>query len=60
MLLVMLSITKSMSSTMKAEYNKACEGVLYINTDLNLLQVEIIFQSSLKVGEFGRNTYEKS
>lgn len=43
---------------MKAEYNKASEEVLYINNDFNLLQFEIIFQSSLKVGEFGRNTHE--
>jgi len=41
-----------------AEYNKASEEVLYINIDSNLLQFEIIFQSSLKVGKFGRNTCE--
>lgn len=43
---------------MKAEYNKASEEILYINTDFNLLQFETIFWSSLKVGEFGRNPCE--
>lgn len=35
---------------MKAEYNKASEEILYINTDFNLLQFETICRSSLKVG----------
>lgn len=56
MLLVTLSITKSHDFQLeKQNTTNASEEVLYNNTHFNLLQLEIILQSRLKV-EFGRST----
>lgn len=56
MLLVTLSITKShVFQLEKQNTTNASEEVLYNNTHFNLLQLEIILQSRLKV-EFGRST----